>query len=71
MSTQVNPNSTALDGIDLGEFEFETDEQAAERHARVQTTADLYLVPNEEVTGDATEILAREISGKLGTDRIQ
>jgi integrase len=40
-------------------------------HSRISTTSDIYIHMPENVAGKATELLAREITGKLGSDKVQ
>jgi integrase len=40
-------------------------------HSRISTTSDIYIHMPENVAGRATEILAREITGVLGSEKVQ
>jgi integrase len=40
-------------------------------HSRLSTTSDIYIHVPENVAAKATEILAREITGVLGSDKVQ
>jgi integrase len=40
-------------------------------HSRLATTSDIYIHMPENVTAKATEILAREITGVLGSEKVQ
>jgi integrase len=40
-------------------------------HTRISTTSDIYVHVDEKVAEEATEILAREITGELGSERVQ
>ncbi|HWP42746.1 MAG TPA: site-specific integrase [Blastocatellia bacterium] len=40
-------------------------------HTRISTTSDIYVHVDEKVAQEATEILAREITGELGSERVQ
>ena len=40
-------------------------------HTRISTTSDIYVHVHEKVAEEATEILAREITGELGSEKVQ
>lgn len=40
-------------------------------HSRISTTSDIYIHVPENVAARATEILAREITGALGSEKVQ
>ena len=40
-------------------------------HSRISTASDIYIHMPEDVAAKATEILAREITGTLGSERVQ